>query len=90
MTGPFKMCVLAGMLLIGCAGFSSASSDLSKAATNAVAASATTNDAPRTKALLDRAVADYQKNPRWALVDFSMLVHTSTVTSMSTRLAKTV
>jgi len=73
MTKPLKMCVLAGMLLIGCAGFSAAASDATGATTNAVAASATTHDAARAKALLDRAVADYRKNPRRALVDFSMV-----------------
>jgi len=73
MTKPLKMCALAGMLLIGCAGFSAAASDAPGATTNAVAASAAARDAARAKALLDRAVADYRKDPGRALVDFSMV-----------------
>ena len=73
MTGSFKMCVLAGMLLIGCAGLPAVASEAPKATTNPLAASATTNDAARAKALLDRAVTDYQKNPSRALVDFSLV-----------------
>jgi cytochrome c len=73
MTKPLKICVLAGMLLIGCAGFSAAASEPPTATTSAVAASAATDDAARAKALLDRAAADYRQNPRRALVDFSMV-----------------
>lgn len=73
MTKPLKICVLAGMLLIGGAGFSAAASEPPTATTSAVAASAATDDAARAKALLDRAAADYRQNPRRALVDFSMV-----------------
>ncbi len=73
MTKPFKICVVAGMLSIGCAGLPAAASETTKATTNSVAATATTIDAARAQALLDRAVAAYRKDPGRALVDFSMV-----------------
>ncbi|MCU0990600.1 MAG: cache domain-containing protein [Xanthomonadales bacterium] len=73
MTKTFQTLGVAGMLLVGCAGLPAAAGEVTRATTNAVATSAPANDAARAQALLDRAVAAYEKDPGRALVDFSMV-----------------
>ena len=70
MTKPFQTLVVAGMLLISCAGSPVAAAELTPAKAPATVA---TGDAARAQALLDRAVAAYRKDPGRALVDFSMV-----------------
>lgn len=70
MTKPFQTLVVAGILLISCAGVPAAAAELAPAKASFAVA---TGDAARAQALLDRAVTDYQKNPSRALVDFSMV-----------------
>jgi cytochrome c len=70
MTKPFQTLVVAGMLLITCAGLPAAAAEPPPAKAPATVA---TGDAARAQALLDRAVAAYRKDPRRALVDFSLV-----------------
>ena len=70
MTKPFQTLIVAGMLLITCAGLPAAAAEPPPAKASATVA---TGDAARAQALLDRAIAAYRKDPGRALVDFSLV-----------------
>ena len=70
MIKAFQTLIVAGMLFIAGAGLPAFASEKPRAAATAAAAS---DDAARAQALLAKAVAAYQANPRQALVDFSLV-----------------
>ena len=70
MTKLFQTLVVAGVLLISCAGVPAVTAELAPAKASVAVA---TGDAARAQARLDRAVTDYQKSPSRALGDFSMV-----------------
>ena len=70
MTKPFQTLIVAGMLLITCAGLPAAAAEPPPAKASATVA---TGDAACAQALLDRAIAAYRKDPGRALVDFSLV-----------------
>lgn len=70
MIKPFQTLIVAGMLFIAGAGLPAFASETPRAVATGAAAS---DDAARAQALLAKAVAAYQANPRQALVDFSLV-----------------
>ncbi len=86
MTKPIPTILMSALLLVGIAGPVLAAPDTPPATT---AVHATADDAQRAKALLARAVAAYSKDPKRALVDFMMVVPSSTTNSTFMSLAKT-